>query len=204
MARLLPAHHRQARRHALPALGLQEIQRPWQRDAQAFEAWCEGAPASRSSTPTWALGLSGFLEPRPPDRGELPHHNLGIDWRWGAEWFEACLVDHDVASNWGNWNYAAGVGNDARGFRYFDIATQASKYDRRGATRACGARSWPVPDRLVHAPWDLTRAQQDGLGLHLGQMASPPRRPRRQLAANRSGGRRPGLTEPAAGRRSSI
>lgn len=40
---------------------------------------------------------------------------LGIDWRLGAEWCECCLVDYDVASNWGNWAYVAGVGNDPRG-----------------------------------------------------------------------------------------
>ena len=40
---------------------------------------------------------------------------LGIDWRLGAEWYECCLVDYDVASNWGNWAYVAGVGNDPRG-----------------------------------------------------------------------------------------
>ena len=38
--------------------------------------------------------------------------NLGIDWRMGAEWFESLLIDYDVCSNWGNWNYTAGVGND--------------------------------------------------------------------------------------------
>jgi deoxyribodipyrimidine photo-lyase len=31
----------------------------------------------------------------------------------GAEWFESLLIDYDVCSNWGNWNYTAGVGNDA-------------------------------------------------------------------------------------------
>ena len=36
--------------------------------------------------------------------------DLGIDWRMGAEWFESQLLDHDVCSNYGNWNYAAGIG----------------------------------------------------------------------------------------------
>ena len=152
--------------------GIQGVPRPWQRDAQAFEAWCDG----RTGIPLVdanmrELRLSGFQSNRGRQIvASFLTKNLGIDWRWGAEWFEACLIDHDVASNWGNWNYAAGVGNDARGFRYFDIATQASKYDRRGRH----ARLWcpelaPVPDRLVHAPWNLTRAQQDELGLHLGR-----------------------------------
>ena len=34
--------------------------------------------------------------------------DLGLDWRLGAEWFESLLLDHDVCSNYGNWNYAAG------------------------------------------------------------------------------------------------
>ena len=34
--------------------------------------------------------------------------DLGLDWRLGAEWFESQLLDHDVCSNYGNWNYAAG------------------------------------------------------------------------------------------------
>jgi deoxyribodipyrimidine photo-lyase len=35
--------------------------------------------------------------------------DLGQDWRYGAEWFEQQLLDYDPCSNWGNWNYSAGV-----------------------------------------------------------------------------------------------
>ncbi len=41
--------------------------------------------------------------------------HLGINWKLGAEWYESMLVDYDVSSNWGNWQYVAGVGNDPRG-----------------------------------------------------------------------------------------
>jgi deoxyribodipyrimidine photo-lyase len=58
--------------------------------------------------------------------------NLGINWLWGAQWFESQLIDYDVCSNYGNWNYTAGVGNDARGFRYFNIVKQAHDYDAKG------------------------------------------------------------------------
>ncbi len=58
--------------------------------------------------------------------------NLGIDWRLGAEWFESLLIDHDVSSNYGNWQYVAGVGNDQRDFRYFNVITQGSRYDPKG------------------------------------------------------------------------
>jgi deoxyribodipyrimidine photo-lyase len=50
----------------------------------------------------------------------------------GAEWFESQLIDYDVCSNYGNWNYAAGIGNDPREDRYFNIPKQASMYDPQG------------------------------------------------------------------------
>jgi deoxyribodipyrimidine photo-lyase len=82
----------------------------------------------------------------------------------------AQLVDHDVASNYGNWNYGAGVGNDARGFRYFDLASQADKYDRKGrhATLWCPELD-PLSAREVHAPWQLPRSVQEQRGVVLGK-----------------------------------
>ena len=41
--------------------------------------------------------------------------HLGVNWKLGAEWYECMLVDYDLSSNWGNWQYVAGVGNDPRG-----------------------------------------------------------------------------------------
>ncbi|KAL6215215.1 hypothetical protein ACLB2K_014646 [Fragaria x ananassa] len=52
--------------------------------------------------------------------------DMGIDWRMGAEWFETCLLDYDPCSNYGNWTYGAGVGNDPREDRYFSIPKQVS------------------------------------------------------------------------------
>ena len=56
--------------------------------------------------------------------------DLKIDWRRGAEYFESLLIDHDVASNYGNWNYAAGIGADPREDRYFNVYKQANRYDK--------------------------------------------------------------------------
>lgn len=56
-------------------------------------------------------------------------HELGQDWRYGARHFEYQLVDFDVASNWGNWQYLAGVGADPRGHRQFNLEKQAEVYD---------------------------------------------------------------------------
>ena len=56
-------------------------------------------------------------------------HTLQQDWRYGAAYFESQLVDYDVSSNWGNWAYVAGVGNDPRPDRRFNIEKQAEVYD---------------------------------------------------------------------------
>ena len=56
--------------------------------------------------------------------------DLKIDWRMGAEYFESMLIDYDVASNYGNWNYSAGIGADPREDRYFNVYKQASNYDK--------------------------------------------------------------------------
>nr|MBV6630533.1 DASH family cryptochrome [Oceanococcus sp. HetDA_MAG_MS8] len=56
-------------------------------------------------------------------------HELELDWRFGATWFEQQLVDYDLGSNYGNWQYLAGVGADPRGHRRFDLAKQTRMYD---------------------------------------------------------------------------
>ncbi|MFD0990939.1 DASH family cryptochrome [Mariniflexile jejuense] len=56
---------------------------------------------------------------------------LEIDWRIGAAYFEALLVDYDVHSNYGNWMYVSGVGNDPRD-RKFNIKMQVERYDPQG------------------------------------------------------------------------
>ena len=56
-------------------------------------------------------------------------HELGLDWRYGATYFEQQLIDYDVASNWGNWQYLAGVGADPRGCRQFNLSKQTQQHD---------------------------------------------------------------------------
>ena len=62
-------------------------------------------------------------------------NELQMDWRMGAAYFESQLIDYDVCSNWGNWAYLAGVGNDPRKHRYFNIEKQAKDYDKDGEFR---------------------------------------------------------------------
>jgi len=87
----------------------------------------------------------------------------------GAEWFESLLIDYDVCSNWGNWNYTAGVGNDARGFRYFNIIKQSQDYDPHGDY----VKHWlpelrNLPASKVHQPWKLLPVEQKRFGVILG------------------------------------
>ncbi|TPX45083.1 hypothetical protein SeLEV6574_g04103 [Synchytrium endobioticum] len=80
--------------------------------------------------------------------------DLCLDWRIGAELYESHLVDHDPSSNYGNWAYAAGIGNDPREDRKFNVIKQAFDYDPQGEY----VRLW-IPElcdlstAVVHVPW---------------------------------------------------
>jgi deoxyribodipyrimidine photo-lyase len=76
------------------------------------------------------LKYSGFMSNR--GRQIVSSHftkELKIDWRMGAAWFESNLIDYDVCSNYGNWAYQAGVGNDPRKDRSFNLKIQQEKFD---------------------------------------------------------------------------
>jgi deoxyribodipyrimidine photo-lyase len=71
------------------------------------------------------LKLTGFMSNRGRQNvASYLCNDLKLDWRYGAAYFEQQLIDYDVSSNWGNWAYLAGVGNDPRGNRYFNIDKQ--------------------------------------------------------------------------------
>ncbi len=93
---------------------------------------------------------------------------LGGDWRQGAAWFERLLIDYDVTSNWGNWAYVGGVGNDPRD-RYFNVITQAERYDPEAAfvKHWCPELS-DLPAGLAHQPWKITDAEQQMYGFTPG------------------------------------
>jgi deoxyribodipyrimidine photo-lyase len=82
-------------------------------------------------------------------------NDLQINWQIGAEYFESMLIDYDPASNYGNWNYIAGVGTDPRGDRYFNVLMQAKRYD----AEASFVTHW-IPElkkiknlEMRHCPW---------------------------------------------------
>jgi deoxyribodipyrimidine photo-lyase len=106
-------------------------------DEKKFEAWTQGKTSEALINAGMnELRETGFVSNRM--RQILASYwvfGMQQDWRYGAAWFEYCLVDYDVASNWGNWAYIAGVGNDNRGGREFNVEKQALLYDKDGSYR---------------------------------------------------------------------
>ena len=85
------------------------------------------------------LSQTGFMSNR--GRQNVSNYltkELKIDWRIGAEYFESMLIDYDVHSNYGNWLYNAGIGNDSMPFRKFNPKLQSDRYD---------------PDKLYEKIW---------------------------------------------------
>ena len=77
------------------------------------------------------LKLTGFMSNRGRQNvASYLCNDLKLDWRYGAAYFEQQLIDYDVCVNWGNWAYLAGVGNDPKGNRIFNIEKQANDYDK--------------------------------------------------------------------------
>ncbi len=151
--------------------GLRGLALPWQEDWQRFQLWQRGETGfPLVDAAMQELSATGFLSNRGRQNvASFLTKNLGINWQMGAEWFESCLIDYDVCSNWGNWNYTAGVGNDARGFRFFNIIKQAQTYDPEGEY----VKHWlpalrSLPSHLVHQPWQLSPAAQRQRGVRLG------------------------------------
>ncbi|KAI2469703.1 cryptochrome [Annulohypoxylon bovei var. microspora] len=103
--------------------------------------------------------------------------HLSIDWRYGAEWYEMLLVDYDVSSNWANWQYVSGVGNDPRGeARIFNPVKQAFDYDKNGDYVRCWVPEVKELDKLEHVfqAWTTPKEDWDRLGLTGLEMAENP------------------------------
>jgi hypothetical protein len=66
-----------------------------------------------------------------------------MDWRLGAAYFESQLIDYDVCSNWGNWAYLAGVGNDQEEAPLFQYSKNKRMIMIRiGVSVICGCSSF--------------------------------------------------------------
>jgi deoxyribodipyrimidine photo-lyase len=122
--------------------------------------------------------------------------DLLLDWRRGERWFMTHLVDGDLASNNGGWQWAAGTGTDAAPwFRIFNPVTQGTKFDVRGGY----VRQWcpelaGLPDEYVHRPWEAPPLVLGAANVKLGRDYPEPlvnHAERRELALAMYGEARP-------------
>jgi deoxyribodipyrimidine photo-lyase len=143
----------------------------WKYNKNIFEKWRTGetgVPLIDANMKE--LLATGFMSNRGRQNvASFLVKDLQIDWRWGAAWFESQLIDYDVCSNWGNWLYVAGVGNDPRENRYFNILKQSTNYDSEGEY----VKYWlpelqNVPADKVHSVGLLTQAEQKLFSVQLG------------------------------------
>jgi deoxyribodipyrimidine photo-lyase len=108
---------------------------PWLNREEDIARWCAG----ETGYPIVDAGMrellaTGFMHNRVRMvvAGFLVKHLL-VDWRIGEAWFARHLLDFELASNNGNWQWAAGTGCDAAPyFRVFNPSTQAEKFDAKG------------------------------------------------------------------------
>ena len=144
----------------------------WENDEAAFSAWQVGLTgypvvdaAMRQLVETgWMHNRARMIV------ASFLVKDLLVDWRWGERFFLEHLVDADPASNNGGWQWTAGTGTDAAPyFRIFNPILQGKKHDPEGAY----VRRWVpelsrVPDRYVHAPWEMPAELQRQVACVIG------------------------------------
>jgi deoxyribodipyrimidine photo-lyase len=166
-----PALRRQAFRPGFDAI-------PWSQDAHELAAWRAG----RTGYPIVdaamrQLASSGWMHNRARMiAASFLTKDLLHDWRAGEAYFMRHLVDGDVASNNGGWQWSASTGTDPQPyFRIFNPVSQGRRHDPDGAY----VRRWVpelerVPTDRIHAPWEMTRDEQAAAGCRIGVDYPPP------------------------------
>lgn len=137
---------------------------PWRNNVQEYKAWCEG----KTGFPIVDAGMrelnaTGYMHNRVRMivASFLTKHLL-IDWRWGEAYFAKKLLDFELASNNGGWQWAAGTGTDAQPyFRVFNPDSQTEKFDKdlryiKKWIPELGTNSYPKP--IVDHKFARTRA----------------------------------------------
>ncbi|MDD4067827.1 MAG: FAD-binding domain-containing protein, partial [Bacteroidales bacterium] len=125
----------------------------WDNNEELFEIWCQG----KTGYPIVDAGMrelnsTGFMHNRVRmiTASFLTKHLL-IDWRWGELYFANKLMDYELSSNNGNWQWVAGCGCDAAPyFRIFNPITQQEKFDPnfqyiRKWVEEFGTKDYPKP-----------------------------------------------------------
>jgi len=122
--------------------GILKKEYDWSTNKKQIEKWIHGETQSDFVNANMIeLKETGWMSNR--GRQNVASYfakELKLDWRIGAAYFESLLLDFDVHSNFGNWMYVAGVGNDPKD-RKFNVDLQAERYD----TNAKFRRLWLQP-----------------------------------------------------------
>jgi deoxyribodipyrimidine photo-lyase len=162
--------------------------------SHAFQAEYEGLafPGGRERLDAWREGRTGYplvdAGMRQLASTGYMHNRLRmvtasflvkdllVDWREGERHFAATLIDFDLASNNGGWQWAASTGCDAQPyFRIFNPVTQSKKFDPQGKfIRRYVPEIAALPDDAIHAPWTAPPAIQQAAGVVVGRDYPPP------------------------------
>ena len=133
---------------------------------ERFRKWCEGnTPFAIVNACMKQLNATGYISNRGRQLvASCLVNELSLDWRYGAAYMEQHLIDYDMGSNWGNWQYLAGVGADPRGLRHFDLEKQTQRYDPQ---QEFIGRWKAVPtltqlDSMDAADWPVSEGQLTG------------------------------------------
>jgi deoxyribodipyrimidine photo-lyase len=144
----------------------------WRQDPEALRAWQRG----QTGVPIVDAGMrqlwhTGWMHNRVRMIvGSYLTKHLLLAWQDGEAWFWDTLVDADLASNAGNWQWTAGCGVDSQPyFRVFNPVTQGEKFDPDGAyVRRFVPEIASVPDKFLHAPWTAPPDILQRAGVRLG------------------------------------
>ncbi|MDZ7745788.1 MAG: DASH family cryptochrome [Halobacteriales archaeon] len=147
-----------------------DANKQWRHDEPTFERWAAGETGVPFVDANMReLNATGYMSNRGRQNvASFLTDVLEVDWRWGAAYFESRLVDYDVCSNWGNWAYQSGVGNDSRD-NYFNVLGQGERYDADAAYIS----HWlpelaELPAEYAHRPWRMGDDEQTQYGVQLG------------------------------------
>jgi len=156
--------------------GLQNI--PWRDDDREIRAWQHGL----TGFPVVDAAMRQLMETGwMHNRGRMIVasflvKDLLVNWQIGEDWFMQQLLDGDLASNNGGWQWTAGVGTDAAPyFRIFNPVLQGKKFDPAGEyVRLWVPELHNVPDRWIHEPWLMPLDVQETAGCRIGSNYPAP------------------------------
>ena len=145
----------------------------WETHPERFTAWCVG----RTGYPVVdaamrQLNQTGFMHNRlRMIAASFLTKDLHLHWLQGERYFAQKLLDYDLASNNGNWQWAASTGCDAQPyFRIFNPVTQSERFDPQGVfIKRYVPELAAINAREIHAPWQISPIEQQIYGVIVGR-----------------------------------